>query len=440
MGTHKQMAGTRVLLEFGDGKKYWNLIDPTLGETIQDVICSIELKFSVKCEELLLEDAVLPPKESIRIFRDKDLIRVVKKKKHLIQNEEVTSEELVNSQIEQEKCSESETTIKTKKKKHKYRETENVPSVEEIHLETTAFTAHKTLPPNIEDNNSVKPKEKKRKQVELEKPETSNEDVPMLDEHNQDSKTCETVPDEVQTLKRKRRRRRSHHKNVSELVDIPPIIEYLPPPKSKERKHIHFEDQEPAETSSVTSQQEQPCSFESIPETSVSSFKSAATPSTHAWSPSANSSPKVSTQFNALMALKQKPTVFSRNCTEKITAPIPETVPQPISIEQNNHHQLEPTKYPLCIGPPRMGDIIAYKVLELSETYCPEVSDYRQGRITEIQPNGQITVEIIGDPIYKRNFGGKFELMEDDEEQDEEFETVTTYNWNELIEPRLVFP
>lgn len=36
------------------------------------------------------------------------------------------------------------------------------------------------------------------------------------------------------------------------------------------------------------------------------------------------------------------------------------------------------------------------KVLELSETYCPEVSDYRQGRITEIQPNGQITVEIIG--------------------------------------------
>jgi len=30
--------------------------------------------------------------------------------------------------------------------------------------------------------------------------------------------------------------------------------------------------------------------------------------------------------------------------------------------------------------------------------------------------------------------------MEDDEEQDEEFETVTTYNWNELIEPRLVFP
>ena len=75
--THKQMAGTRVLLEFGDGKKYWNLIDPTLGETIQDVICSIELKFSVKCEELLLEDAVLPPKESIRIFRDKDLIRYV---------------------------------------------------------------------------------------------------------------------------------------------------------------------------------------------------------------------------------------------------------------------------------------------------------------------------------------------------------------------------
>lgn len=71
------MAGARVFLEFDDGKKYWNLIDPVLGDTIQDVINNIELKFSVKCENLLFEDAFLHPKESINIFRDKDLIRYV---------------------------------------------------------------------------------------------------------------------------------------------------------------------------------------------------------------------------------------------------------------------------------------------------------------------------------------------------------------------------
>ena len=39
---------------------------------------------------------------------------------------------------------------------------------------------------------------------------------------------------------------------------------------------------------------------------------------------------------------------------------------------------------------------IYIQMLELSETYSPEVSDYRQGRITQINASREITIEIIG--------------------------------------------
>jgi hypothetical protein len=32
----------------------------------------------------------------------------------------------------------------------------------------------------------------------------------------------------------------------------------------------------------------------------------------------------------------------------------------------------------------------------MAENYCPEVSEYRQGRIVEANPGGEITIEIIG--------------------------------------------
>ena len=36
-------------------------------------------------------------------------------------------------------------------------------------------------------------------------------------------------------------------------------------------------------------------------------------------------------------------------------------------------------------------------MLELSENYNPEVSDYYQGRITQVAPNGDITADLIGE-------------------------------------------
>ncbi|XP_023240493.1 coilin-like [Centruroides sculpturatus] len=40
-------------------------------------------------------------------------------------------------------------------------------------------------------------------------------------------------------------------------------------------------------------------------------------------------------------------------------------------------------KYPILRGPPRVGDIVAFKVLELSSSYCPEISSYKEGKILQ---------------------------------------------------------
>ncbi len=32
----------------------------------------------------------------------------------------------------------------------------------------------------------------------------------------------------------------------------------------------------------------------------------------------------------------------------------------------------------------------------MSENYTPEVSDFRQGRVIEALPSGQLTIEIVG--------------------------------------------
>ena len=87
-----------------------------------------------------------------------------------------------------------------------------------------------------------------------------------------------------------------------------------------------------------------------------------------------------------------------------------------------------------------------------------------QGRVTQAHPNGELTVELLGiigshffpclqayklvfhsflDPRAKRHCHGKFEIIEqDDEEMEEEpepeYESTVTYHWNQMIEPRLI--
>merc|ERR1712098_95979 len=84
---------------------------------------------------------------------------------------------------------------------------------------------------------------------------------------------------------------------------------------------------------------------------------------------------------------------------------------------------------------PRVGDIIAFKHVEMGENYTPEVSDYKEGKVTECDGTNWVTFEMLTQTKVKKN--GKFEIEDD---QSDLSDKVQTFNWCDLIEPRLVFP
>jgi len=83
---------------------------------------------------------------------------------------------------------------------------------------------------------------------------------------------------------------------------------------------------------------------------------------------------------------------------------------------------------------PRVGDVIAFKVVEMGENYAPEVSDFKEGKVLECDGTNTVTFELL--KMSKKKKTGKFEIGEDADQE----EKVQTFNWAELIEPRLMFP
>ncbi|XP_076074374.1 uncharacterized protein LOC143045633 [Mytilus galloprovincialis] len=118
----------------------------------------------------------------------------------------------------------------------------------------------------------------------------------------------------------------------------------------------------------------------------------------------------------------------SNEYPEKETSAIYEAVP------------LDYSKFPDLIGPPRPGDRLAYKVIELSETYTPEVSDYKEAIVVSYIPATK-TVELENqqEGKSKLNVNGKFEVVFEDEEQiATETDIKVFLPLESLIEPKLL--
>ncbi|KAL9956288.1 hypothetical protein ACROYT_G037748 [Oculina patagonica] len=111
----------------------------------------------------------------------------------------------------------------------------------------------------------------------------------------------------------------------------------------------------------------------------------------------------------------------------------------------------EPAKrdYSACTplhGPPRSNDKIAYKVLELSASYTPEVSNYKEGTVLNFDPSsGAIKIELTKESMKKSqgdgNVTGKFELVYDESEENaenEEEDSEVVVLWSSMIEPVLI--
>ncbi|XP_068834447.1 coilin [Capricornis sumatraensis] len=107
-------------------------------------------------------------------------------------------------------------------------------------------------------------------------------------------------------------------------------------------------------------------------------------------------------------------------------------------------HRKDYSLLPLLAAAPQVGEKIAFKLLELTSNYSPDVSDYKEGRILSHNPETQqVDIEILSSlPALKEP--GKFDLVYHNENGAEVVEYAVTQEkritvfWRELIDPRLI--
>ncbi|XP_072298509.1 coilin [Eucyclogobius newberryi] len=99
---------------------------------------------------------------------------------------------------------------------------------------------------------------------------------------------------------------------------------------------------------------------------------------------------------------------------------------------------------PLLAAPPQVGQKIAFKLLELTDNYTPEVSDYKEAKILNFYPNTkQIELELLTS-TQAPSEPGKFDLVYQNADGSESVEyavdrgSLVMERWDSLLEPRLV--
>ncbi|XP_044254207.1 coilin-like [Tribolium madens] len=94
-------------------------------------------------------------------------------------------------------------------------------------------------------------------------------------------------------------------------------------------------------------------------------------------------------------------------------------------------------QFPIFSGEePRIGDVVAFKILRISENYTPEVSSWIVGKVLSYK-NKEVIFDILYGQNQCLNPKGKFCLEpEEPQEQNNEF----NYFWQNLFEPRIIFP
>ncbi|KAJ1129718.1 hypothetical protein NDU88_008084 [Pleurodeles waltl] len=99
---------------------------------------------------------------------------------------------------------------------------------------------------------------------------------------------------------------------------------------------------------------------------------------------------------------------------------------------------------PLLAAPPPVGQKIAFKLLELTENYTPEVSEYKEGKVINYNPVTQQLDLEVSSASGAVKIPGKFDLVYESEGGRRTIEyalpqdTKTTQSWSSLIEPRLI--
>ncbi|PWA30371.1 hypothetical protein CCH79_00015753 [Gambusia affinis] len=117
------------------------------------------------------------------------------------------------------------------------------------------------------------------------------------------------------------------------------------------------------------------------------------------------------------------------------------------SVVLQNEAEPVPKDYssmPLLAAPPQVGQRIAFKLLELTENYTPEVSEYKEGKIINFDPTTkQIELELLNASQAPAE-PGKFDLVYQNPDGSERVEyaiqrgSSVMERWDSLLEPRLI--
>ncbi|KAM9456779.1 coilin [Clarias gariepinus] len=106
--------------------------------------------------------------------------------------------------------------------------------------------------------------------------------------------------------------------------------------------------------------------------------------------------------------------------------------------------KLDYSTLPLLAAPPAVGQKIVFKLLELTENYTPEVSDYKEGKIIDINHSTKMVELELLTQSQARTEPGKFDLVYQNPDGSERVEYAVTTGcqlterWESLLEPRLI--
>lgn len=107
---------------------------------------------------------------------------------------------------------------------------------------------------------------------------------------------------------------------------------------------------------------------------------------------------------------------------------------------EKNYDNMLPSTWP-----PRVGDVIAYKVLEMALDYTPVVSEYMEAKIQQVMsealsPTGvnSIQVELLTPKTIIKREGGRYEMDLEEESDDELNDTTAVLEWKTLLQTKLV--
>ncbi|XP_057310956.1 coilin-like [Hydractinia symbiolongicarpus] len=100
--------------------------------------------------------------------------------------------------------------------------------------------------------------------------------------------------------------------------------------------------------------------------------------------------------------------------------------------------------YPKLVEPPSVGSLIAYKVIEMSFSYTPEMSEFKEAVVnSHNKETNVLELKLSSASLHKArgdgNVTGRFELpMEQDEDKENTMDDIVLVNWSELCDVRLI--